>query len=56
MRNKIQFSTCVVVITALLFSILLFGQQKAHRIVGSPFPASSIPEHLFFIKDAYYTQ
>lgn len=56
MKILFQTKTCVVILTALLFSNLLVGQEKAHRIEGSPFPVSSVPEAVFVVEDSYFSQ
>lgn len=56
MKKQIQFKICVILFITLPFSNLLFGQQQADRLDGSPFPVSSIPDSIFIVKDSHYNE
>lgn len=56
MKNKIQRKVCVITFMILAFANLLFGQQPADRVDGSPFPVSSVPDKLFVINDSDFSE
>lgn len=56
MMNNKQIKILTIVIVLLLFSNLLFAQQEAHRIAGSPFPVSSMPDKLYVLQDSGFSE
>jgi len=56
LKNNVHLKKYAVVIITMFFSNLLFAQQQAHRLEGSPFPVSSIPEYIYVVDDSYFSQ
>ncbi|MGQ8335852.1 GxGYxYP domain-containing protein [Sunxiuqinia sp. A32] len=56
MRKIMRIALLGILVLGSAFTSLLSAQEQADRITGSPFPVSSIPSHLFVVKDANFSE